>query len=147
MASCGICGAQERYVGDLVRGEDGIPECRQCRTEPAVAKVGPKASRTHNPSDALGAGRAAAAVRKIPTVSQFGPGRAFTPTPGFHLERVRIAASDGSRRDSVEAEMTFAGKPWRGELRYLGQARGFHVFERPPTGVMTSDRLVRPERP
>ena len=50
-------------------------------------------------------------------------------TPGSILVR-RPVWLDGRSRDSGEAARDFAAEPWAKKAKYLGQARGWHLWER-----------------
>lgn len=56
------------------------------------------------------------------------PGGFRPRTPGWVLLRVPVAQGD---KDQVRQR--WSNEPWAGSVRYLGAARGLHVFERPPT--------------
>jgi hypothetical protein len=62
---------------------------------------------------------------------EFGPNTFPQRRPNTVLVRVPMRHDDGRVRDMVEAQETLAGKPWANELRYVGAARGLHLFERP----------------
>lgn len=54
-----------------------------------------------------------------------------TRRPGWSLHRVPMRI-DGIALDHVEAATLFADQPWADDAEYVGSARGFHVFQRPP---------------
>jgi len=60
-----------------------------------------------------------------------GPSRCAPRTPGWILVRIPSAKPDGSCRDAREALDTVAHWPWAKDTRYIGHARGYHLFERP----------------
>lgn len=69
-----------------------------------------------------------------PQMSPRSPGRYIMRTPGWTLARVPSRSGD-EHVDADEARARVAGKPWAKHARYLGLARGFHLFEYDPALV------------
>jgi hypothetical protein len=137
MAFCAICTRPAKDAADLQLGEDLALECRACRTEiPVANRDAPRPTYqpevpTKNLRRAVSAAYAKLAdsgviKRGKPTS---GPARAIRPTPGAILIRVPVVR-DGRTIDAVEAAETFAAQPWARQVRYLGNSRMMHVFER-----------------
>ncbi len=65
-------------------------------------------------------------------------------TPGF----VRFLVPqhvDGKVRDRMDAMSTFAHEPWAGEAKYIANARGHFVFERPDAELLAKLRREHDE--
>lgn len=73
--------------------------------------------------------------RPAKDITHGNPGRCVSRTPGWILERVSCTAPDGRKRDAQEALDTIADKPWAEDARYIGSARGWHLWERPGPGI------------
>jgi hypothetical protein len=62
------------------------------------------------------------------------PSRHAERREGWVLHRVSMRDADDKSIDHATAARTFAGAWWAERARYLGIARGLHLWERPPEG-------------
>jgi len=76
----------------------------------------------------------ASAKRTMAAGRMMMPGKCRSRQPGWILVRVKTV-QDGRVLDHIEAAVLFSDQPWKDDVRYLGSARSYHVWERPPVEV------------
>lgn len=150
MKFCAICTTE--IVGDPVRaplGKDDamVDICAPCDGDKPVATRGREVDydleergswlEFRHRIDHFGATHKVAKVEPYTVVTK-------KLTPGWILVRVSAIATDGGRRDMVEAFDQLAHEPWADDIAWLGSVGRWMLFERPDPDVPLLER--RPSR-
>jgi hypothetical protein len=140
---CAVCTSERPPFVTRPLGRKGalVRVCGSCDTEPARTKHGPE--RGYEPSGGLPSYAEAMRAVKLMDMPKAPRIRAavYTRTPGYIIERVHIRGSDRVARDRQTIEhLAFRDKPWRTELRFLGDERGFFIWERPDADALAKIR-------
>lgn len=145
MSFCAICTGEAGPFVKRPLGKDNglVSVCASCDEEAPRHITGPE--RGYEPYESMTQEEmsrklsAFATYTARPTASR---DTARLRTPGFILVRVR----SGRGIDARAAAKSLSTQPWYPELRYLGTASGWYLFERPDPKVAAASR-ARSENP
>lgn len=142
------CGTRDVAPTQLDAGGPYFKLCRVCNGQAEEVRR-PQIERGHEPPTQLFTGdfrkQVALATKRITGrdgIYNTPLGRSQTSevvltrrAPG-HVRFLVAATVDGKARDRHEAEATFAHQPWAAEARYIGNARGHFIWDRPDAALM-----------